>query len=459
MGITLMAHQQRAKEIGHNDYRFAFWFDPGCGKTIATLAIIDDAKFSHRPCKTVVVCPKSIMETAWLRDAQHFPRLNVVCCWADTPARRRELIRTPGADVLVISPECFKKHSDDFIEVGCQRIVVDESSMLKNHKAQITKAVIRFADKMKSAHMLSGTPAPNCPTEYWGQLRAIQKGLVSDSFYVFAHKYFYPMKRRIGDKEIIVGWKLKESATAEWEALLKSAGWHLRKEDCLDLPPQVDETRWFDLSRDEREVYDGVDTELQSLAWKKGWGDITETNNILMRLRQATGGAFYSGEKLINFGSSKLSELVEVLEEIGPRQVVVWAAFTHEIQRIANDIYLKDRKCAIIDGSVPLVERTRRIADFQDGSIRYLICQPQAAGHGITLTAANYSIDFSLTFSYELYKQARDRIHRTGQNWPCTYIHLCARDTCDIQILKCVESKKTQAETIAAILARTHNDD
>ena len=450
--MELMAHQRRAVELARENPRYGLFFDCGTGKTIATLAIIDDAKRTNRPVKTAVICPKSIMETAWMRDAQHFPRLKCVVCWANTPGKRRQLIHSPGADVLIMNPEIFKRHTSDLLSAGVQRLVIDESSCLKNHKSQMTRAAIAFADRMQSAYLLSGTPAPNDETEFWGQLRTLKRGIVSDSYYQFASRYFYPQKRRFGDREVITGWVPKTTERQKFLDMLGSISWSLRKEDAVDLPPQSDVFRVFDMAEDERAIYEATEDELVQVVSELHGSPVTETNNVLMRLRHATGGAFYDAECLVTFGASKLAELTEALEEIGNHQVVIWAAFTHEINRIATDPFLRG-KSAIIDGSVNHIERSRRIDDFQAGRLRYLVCQPQAAGHGITLTAANYAIYYSLTFSYELYKQSRDRIHRTGQQWPCTYIHLIAKDSCDWQLLKAVQRKRTAAEAIAEILS------
>ena len=53
-----------------------------------------------------------------------------------------------------------------------------------------------------------------------------------------------------------------------------------------------------------------------------------------------------------------------------------------------------------------------------------LIIQPQAAAHGVTLTAANTIVWWGPTSSLETYAQANARVHRSGQTHPCTVVQL-----------------------------------
>jgi SNF2 family DNA or RNA helicase len=53
-----------------------------------------------------------------------------------------------------------------------------------------------------------------------------------------------------------------------------------------------------------------------------------------------------------------------------------------------------------------------------------LIIQPQAASHGLTLTAANTIIWYAPVTSVETYLQANARIDRAGQKNAMTIVHI-----------------------------------
>jgi SNF2 family DNA or RNA helicase len=79
----------------------------------------------------------------------------------------------------------------------------------------------------------------------------------------------------------------------------------------------------------------------------------------------------------------------------------------------------------IISGKVSVNKRAEVIANFQEKKDPHvLIIQPQAAAHGLTLTAANTIIWYSPIPSVETYLQANARIDRPGQHNPMTIVNI-----------------------------------
>ncbi|MEG1994896.1 MAG: helicase C-terminal domain-containing protein [Bacilli bacterium] len=85
--------------------------------------------------------------------------------------------------------------------------------------------------------------------------------------------------------------------------------------------------------------------------------------------------------------------------------------------------------------------RDEIIKKFKNGEIKLLFAHPQLLGKGLTFTKCTYNIYYSLSFSYEEFKQSQDRIHRIGQTNKCTYIILQGRNTIDEKIYKCLINK------------------
>jgi SNF2 family DNA or RNA helicase len=79
----------------------------------------------------------------------------------------------------------------------------------------------------------------------------------------------------------------------------------------------------------------------------------------------------------------------------------------------------------IVDGSVSVNKRTEFFSRFQEqADPKVLLIQPQAAAHGVTLTAANVVIWYAPVTSIESYLQANSRAHRKGQKNPVTVVHI-----------------------------------
>ena len=67
---------------------------------------------------------------------------------------------------------------------------------------------------------------------------------------------------------------------------------------------------------------------------------------------------------------------------------------------------------------------------------------------GITLTAADTMVFYSMDYSMSNFEQAKARIHRVGQRNPCTYIYLVAVGTIDEKVLQALRDKADLARAL-----------
>jgi len=98
-----------------------------------------------------------------------------------------------------------------------------------------------------------------------------------------------------------------------------------------------------------------------------------------------------------------------------------------------------------IYGETPMGRRGDIIRDFQEKpKCRVLFCHPESVGYGVTLTAANYAIYYTLPyFDGEQFYQSQKRIARIGQSKTMFYYYLLARKSIDRVIWKALKEKKT----------------
>lgn len=451
MSVRLYAHQQRLVERLREQPRLYAAWACGTGKTIGVLAACAD-----RPMRTLVVAPLTTLHSAWAADAVNFPGMDLLVIRAPSRAARARMIAGEW-DVAVTNFETFKLHAGDFLNAGVRRLVIDEAAKVKNREARVSQVAAAFADKMESVVALSGYPAPQGYIDWWSQMRAVDQSVLGRDFFRFAYAYGYPEKKKVRrggvTREVIAGWGQSDTQREKLTAALAGSVWAMRKEDALDLPPQVDSVRLIDLDG-ARAVYDAVKEELSlCLAGEKP--DRIKAEACLIKLRQITGGGVYQDGQYRECGFSKIDALREIVsEEIPGEPVVVWCEFTGEIDRVTATL-AEFGKAEVLDGRTS-ADAAGIVGRFASGATKYLVAHPAAAGHGTNgmQRACSYAVYFALGFDSDRYVQSRDRIHRSGMvGRPATYIHLVARDTVDEAALRALRSKKKAVETVMAEVA------
>jgi SNF2 family DNA or RNA helicase len=152
----------------------------------------------------------------------------------------------------------------------------------------------------------------------------------------------------------------------------------------------------------------------------------TTAANNLNKLLQIAGGAVYTDDgEVVQFDvSTRTNVILEVIEEAS-HKVLVFVPFTHTIDVLSEAFTKYKVTHEIIDGRVPANKRGDIVHQFQTAKDpQVLILQPQAAAHGITLTAADTIIWYSPITSVETYLQGNARINRPGQKNAMQIVHI-----------------------------------
>jgi SNF2 family DNA or RNA helicase len=99
--------------------------------------------------------------------------------------------------------------------------------------------------------------------------------------------------------------------------------------------------------------------------------------------------------------------------------------------------------CVVFDGN------DETIKEFQTGTAKIFIGNPQSGGQSITLTAANTVIYYSRDWSGELRLQSEDRTHRIGTTGDkVTYYDILCKNSVDVTMLTVLREKKDLATSI-----------
>jgi SNF2 family DNA or RNA helicase len=147
--------------------------------------------------------------------------------------------------------------------------------------------------------------------------------------------------------------------------------------------------------------------------------------------------------------NAKLKALSDIVDSSAEdeRKLVVIARFLPEIDAIRRMLEKKRINYSVISGEIK--DRDEQVRRFQtDPDTTVFVGQIATAGLGITLTAADTMVFYSLDYSMSNFEQAKARIHRVGQRSPCTYIYLVAAGTVDEKVLQALIDKADLARIL-----------
>lgn len=394
----------------------AFCFnEAGTGKTSAAIWAADYLMNLGLVRQVLVICPLSIMYSAWQADIFKTAMHRSCGVAYGTSERRKKIIRG-SYDFTVINFDGVNIVAEDISNSAFDLIIVDEANAYKSTSTKRWKTLSKLIRPSTRLWMMTGTPAAQSPVDAFGLARLISPQRVPKFSTAWRDKVMYPVTR--------FKWLPKATSRQEVFRALQPAI-RYTKAECLDLPEVTYQTRDVPLSTQVQIYY----KKLKSQMLIEAAGEqVTAVNAAasLNKLLQISGGAVYTDNRdVVEFDvSPRLNALMEALDET-TNKVVIFIPYTHTITVVSEYLEKQGVKNEIIQGSVSATKRNEIIQRFQTSeNPRALVIQPQAASHGITLTAADTVVFWSPVMSVETYLQCIARIDRVGQKNSMTVVHL-----------------------------------
>ena len=374
-------------------HKKAFCFnEQGTGKTASVIWAVDYLMNLGHLKRVLVICPLSIMKSAWQQDLFKFA-MHRSCSVAHGTSTQRKKIINAGAEFVIINFDGVAVVAEEIVNAGFDMIVVDEANAYKNAQTNRWKTLNKLATNIPWMWMLTGTPAAQSPVDAFGLAKLINPD--------GAPKYFGQFRDKVMHKITQYIWRPKPDADATVHKVLQPAI-RFEKDQCLDLPPVVHVEREAPLTKQQETYYKLLKDRMMMEADGEQVTSVNAATN-LNKLLQISGGAVYSDDKeVIQFDvSNRLNIVREVIEE-SSHKVLVFVPFTHTINLLEEYLTKSKINCAVISGKVSVNKRAEIIKDFQEKPDPHvLIIQPQAASHGLTLTAANTIIWYAPVTSVE----------------------------------------------------------
>ena len=453
-------HQRKVLEDSWSERYYALFMEMGTGKSKVAIDTMGMLYEAGEIDAALIVAPKGVYDN-WVRGEipTHLPDhiTTQVVRWAPSTAQKfqdemKELVFQPfdGLKIFVMNTEAFStprgtRAAYTFCEKNPNNfVVIDESTTIKNRKANRTKNIVDLIKLSKYRRLLTGSPITKSPMDLFSQCMFLSpQALGFNSYYAFQGRYAVVQRRTMGHKAFqeIVGYRRLD----ELNKKLDSFSTRVLKEECLDLPEKLYVRRDVQLTDDQAKAYN----QMKKLALAKlESGELATTASVLtqiMRLQQICCGHIQPDDgEIVPLKSNRLAELMNVVEEINGK-AIIWATYTHDIQSIETALNKEygPGSAACYYGATPQDERQEIVEKFQDpeSELRFFIGQPKTGGYGITLTAANTVIYYSNSYDLEIRLQSEDRAHRIGQKNAVTYIDLVVPNSIDEKVLQALRDK------------------
>ena len=414
-GFTPFAHQKVTAEFLANQ-RKAFCFnEQGTGKTASVIWAVDYLMKLGLIKRVLVICPLSIMKSAWQVDLFKFAIHRTVAIAHGSAKKRKEIVEA-GAEFVIVNFDGVGIIKKQIMDGGFDLIVVDEASAYKNAQTVRWKDLRDLARVVKGLWMLTGTPAAQSPVDAYGLAKLVNPSGVP--------MFFGQFRDKVMNKVSMYRWIPKPDASQTVHTILQPAI-RFEKKQCLDLPPVTFTEREAPMTLQQKGFYKLLKSEMLIEAAGEEISAVNAAVKINKLLQIACGSIYTDNGEVVDFDvSNRLNVVQEVVDE-SSNKVLIFVPFTHSIEVLAKHLTKNGITCDVINGAVSVNRRSDIVQRFQSQpDPKVLVIQPMAASHGLTLTAADTIIWYAPCTSVETYLQANARIDRPGQVNPMTIVHI-----------------------------------
>lgn len=452
----LRKYQWKAIYFGLKRKFCALFMDMGLGKTITVLsiikALIHHDKLRRKPI--LVVGPIRVIYTVWAQEAMLWKHTRSLSFSIVHGSQKNRLAALDvEADIYLINPENLvwllnllqtNKAMKDW---PFSMLVIDESSMFKAAGTKRFRKFRHYVHFFKRRIIMSGTPTPNSLIDIWPQMFIVDQGeRLGTSVDRFKKRFFVPENIH-SDYPTLVP---REGTEEYVHGLIRDVALSMEATDYLDVPPTMFNDVEVDLPAQARELYDEFEKEM-FLQMETGTVEAVNAAVLTMKCQQIANGAIYTADRegiprrgndrvweLIH--DAKLDALEEVIEETGsPVLVGYW--FKHDFFRLHKRF-----------PKAPWFGRAKNDTlekEWNAGKHRICFAHPGSAAHGMNLQfGPGHTIAlFSLTWSFERYKQLIARIGFARAQCVVMVHRIIARNTTDNAMLMSLARKGNGSRT------------
>ncbi|KAK6483014.1 DNA annealing helicase and endonuclease ZRANB3 [Huso huso] len=387
----------------------------GLGKTIQAISV---AYFYKQEWPLLIVVPSSL-KYPWIEEMEKWiPELNPDDI--NLIDNKVDIGRISTSKVTVLGYGLLTSDSKTLVDAlhkqKFQVIIVDESHYLKSRNAARSKILVPIVQKAARAILLTGTPALGRPEELFMQIDALYPRRFG-TWIDFAKKYCNAHVRFFGQRR---QWDSRGASNLDelHQRLSKIMIRRMKDQVLTQLPPKIRQRIPFDLPKEGAKEATASFEEWEKLMRALDSGTTGTDNSFVEVMGLIT--RMYKQTAIAKAGAVK--DYIKMMLENEKLKFLVFAHHLTMLQACTEAVIEAKVRYIRIDGSVPSSERIHLVHQFQnDPDTRVAVLSIQAAGQGLTFTAATHVVFAELYWNPGHIKQAEDRAHRIGQ---CSSVHI-----------------------------------
>jgi SNF2 family DNA or RNA helicase len=403
--------------------------DMGLGKTIQALALLLTVKPSPHKA-SLLIMPASLIHN-WRNEIKRFaPSLRMM--EHRGASRSESSFFFDAVDVVLTTYGTLRNDLDLFTTYNFHYVILDESQVIKNPSAQISRAICQLNSNHRL--VLTGTPIENSITDLWSQMEFLNPGMLGA---------LTSFQRRF------------KSIEADSESLRKIIFPFILRRSKLevepDLPALTIKEVLCEMSEDQRVSYEREKSAVRNeILEKLETGGSPETSmtvlKALIRLRQIANHPKLVDPEYLG-DSGKFEEIIRTamtLHDEG-QKVLIFSAFVKHLKLLASRFDQVGLNYTILTGST--IRREQVVNTFKkENEISFFLISLKAGGTGLNLTEAGYVMMLDPWWNPAAELQAINRAHRIGQDKKVIAFKFICSETIEEKILILQQRKQELAD-------------
>lgn len=421
-------HQLEALKFLMNQGFGALYTDMGSGKTKVMVDLINNAGYK----KTLIVAPKKVCRV-WPKEFLiHSLDPNICVLNVSNFSGERKCIevnkRANLDEKIVIVVNYDSVWREPFrslvLKTKWDACICDESHRIKTPSAKCSRMLALMTTRVPHRYMMTGTPLAQNPTDTYAQYKYLEPSIFGTRYDKFCDRYEnVDLYRTARAGYTVLDEKQPYKNLDELREKMFSVAFNCQVE--LDLPEQHHITVEYDVPSKIQNYYKHIKKH-GVLSLEQGTLTVENILSLTLRFQQLLDGYIPvldddMNETMVKVDDERVRVLQELIEGLGDEPVVVFARFRKDfsdIREMLDSVHITHSE---VSGAADTYE------EWREGKTQVLLVQPQSGSEGLDMTRSRYAIYYSKHPSLALYKQSLKRIHRPGQNRPCTYFHIIGK--------------------------------